>query len=69
MIVYIMAASVQHTHSLVCERLLPNTGSSGWCSVMTWRGRIGEVWAQEERGVCIIVANSPCCVMAANTTL
>ena len=37
--------------------------------MMTWRGRIGEVGAQEERGVCIIVANSPCCVMEANTTL
>ena len=70
----IMAISVQHIYTIVCKwvvgnKLLYSTGGSVWHSVMTWRGRIGEVGAQEERDICIIVANSHCCVMEANTKI
>ena len=70
----IMAISVQHIYTIVCKwvvgnKLLYSTGGSVWHSVMTWRGRIGEVGAQEERDICIIVANSHCCVTEANTKI
>ena len=73
MLFSLMAISVQHIYSIVYKwvvgkKLLHNTGGLVWHSVMTWRGRI-EVGAQEERDTCIILANSHCCVMEANTKI
>ena len=66
--------SCVNIYALFCVRwmagkLLCSTTSPVWHSVMTWRGRIGEVGAQEERDTCIILANSHCCVMEANTKI
>ena len=51
-------------------KLLYNTGSPAWRSVMTYRGGVGEgKEAQEGADICIITADSSCCTAETNTTL
>ena len=62
-----------HTISCIKQiadgKLLCNTGGAAWWSVMTPRGGVGEEReAQEEGGICIIMASSPCCMAEPNTT-
>ena len=56
---------------MASRKLLCNTGSSSWCSVMAWRSGI---WGsgretQEGRNICILRADSRCCTAETNTTL
>ena len=52
------------------EKLLYNTGSPAWCSVMTLRGGIGEGRkTQEGSDKCIIMADLLCCTAETNTAL
>ena len=56
---------------LPCERgadgkMLCSAGSSIWCSVTTLGGGVG---GSKERGLCILTANSHCCMEETNTTL
>ena len=51
------------------EKLL-YTGSPVWSSVWTWRGGGGDGRKTWERGdVCILMADSRCCMAETNTTL
>ena len=46
-----------------------NTGSSAWCSVMTWGEMGGGREAQEGGDICIHMADSSCCAAEINTIL
>ena len=50
---------------------LYSTGSSAWCSVLTWRGEVGQVGREVQGGgdICIHKADSLCCTAETNTTL
>ena len=63
----------RHTHTtmgkIAGEKLLFNTGSPDWCSVMTWRGGVGEGRvAQKGRDVCVLRGDLHCCTEETNTT-
>ena len=50
---------------------LYSAGSSAWCSVLTWRGEVGQVGREVQGGgdICIHKADSLCCTAETNTTL
>ena len=55
---------------IVGEKLLYNTGSPVWCSVMTQRvGWEEQREAQEGGNTCIIMADLHCYIAETNTTL
>jgi len=51
-------------------KLLYNTGSSAWCSVVTYRdvGDCGREF-QEGRDTCVLTADSHCCTAETNAIL
>ena len=63
-----------HTQSpvgwIAGEKFLCNIESPVWCSLMTWRDKVGEGReAREGREVCIIMAHLHCCTVETNTAL
>ena len=56
---------------IVSRKLLYNTGSSDWCSVMTQRGRIGVDGRAAQGGgdIPVLIADSHCSMAETNTTL
>ena len=50
------------------EKLLCSSGRSVWCSVMTWRGRVGGGEGGSEENVCFSMVDS-CCYMSDTNTI
>ena len=55
---------------LLSGKVLYNTGSPAWCSVMTWKGGLEEGReALEGVDICIVMSGLHCCVGETNITL
>ena len=62
--------TISYVKQITSEKLLYNTGSPAWSSVMIQRGRLGlGREAQEGGDICIPMADSRCCTAQTNTTL